>query len=156
MIEFFVPGTPVPQPRVRPTMRFGKGGKKFASVWMPPNADEWRGKVRAYALAHAPAVPFDAPMSIDVEFVFERPHSHYHKTGLRKSAPLYPEGLGDLDNLMKSTVDAMKELGYWRNDCQIVRAVLTKTFGDQAGAFVRVGDMAGIAGTLFQTEAQHA
>lgn len=44
----------------------------------------------------------------------------------------------DLDNLAKAALDALTELGFWRDDAQICGLIVTKIYDDRVGATIRI------------------
>lgn len=140
-ITFFVPGVPKPQPRLRPSKRFVKGGGTVPSVYMPPTADNWRNDVRAEAMRTRPPFPIEGGVAVTLAFRFSRPKSHLTSKGLlTRSAPLFPTGRNDCDNLAKAVIDALDGLGFWHDDGQIVDMRVTKCWDSEPG--VRVDIMA--------------
>ena len=70
-----------------------------------------------------PKEPLEGPLSLDLEFYFERPKSHF-RTGkyshlLKKECTIYHKNTPDLSNLIKFVEDAL--IGsFYRDDRQIV------------------------------------
>lgn len=64
--------------------------------------------------------PISEACSVSVFFVFKRPPSHYKKNGeLRSSAPLRHTQKPDLDNLLKSLLDALVKACVLQDDCLV-------------------------------------
>lgn len=127
-MHFFVNATPKPQPRPRAT-KIGN----HARVYNPKDADDWKTAVMAAAReAMNGAEALTGPLRVDICFYLPRPKGHYG-TGrnagkLKDSAPLWCDKKPDIDNLTKSTVDALTDIGLWHDDSQIVEQALSKTY----------------------------
>lgn len=65
--------------------------------------------------------PIDGPVHVGVTFEFARPKSHYLRGELRDGVSVYayPAKRGDVDKLLRSTLDALT--GVWfHDDAQVV------------------------------------
>lgn len=125
MIELTIDGQPVPQPRHK--------------------VSTWGGRARAYIAARHPihayrqaigltaksriAKPLEGWLAIDIEAIYGRPESHRTKSGLSKSAPAFPGGVGDWDNLAKAVCDALQGIAY-QNDHQLVDGRCRKRYAE--------------------------
>lgn len=147
--QFVVHGTPAPQGSKTPHPIFaGSGSNRHFTgrVAMVESADwgrkdgvkDWRGDVVRAALALVrcncsdpgcvalrPGFPVDGPILARMFFTFERPRSHY-RTGrnaglLRDAAPIAPDVKPDVSKLARSTEDALKDAGIYKDDARIVR-----------------------------------
>jgi Holliday junction resolvase RusA-like endonuclease len=109
--EFVVRSEPRPQPRVRAARVGGK-----IRMYTPSTASLYKAAVQA---AIREAVPFnqspiDSAVVLSGEFVMKRPKK------MKKSDISPPHtAKPDLDNLIKSTQDAMVDAGILRDDCII-------------------------------------
>ena len=122
-IEFNAYGIPKAQPRAKACIR----GKR-AGVYDPGTADDWKSIVRAAAKEVWNGVPFDGPVRVWLQFYMPRPKSHFGKNGLKQSAPTFVTTKPDLDNLEKSILDALTNLGMWRDDSQVVFVAKEKRY----------------------------
>lgn len=113
-IEFNVWGIPKAQPRAKPCIR----GKR-AGVYDPGTANDWKSMVRAAAREQWNGQAFAGPVVVYVRFFMPRPKSHFNKKGLKVDAPHFVTSKPDLDNLEKSLLDALTNLGMWRDDAQV-------------------------------------
>jgi len=131
-ITFTVPGDPVPQPRHKITTR-----GRFAHAYIPKShAIHAYREAIAKAARDAGATPTERePLTLTIELVFKRPASHYTKQGLRKGAPILPRP--DVSNCQKGIEDALNGIA-WKDDKQIGKAIVEKTYGDEARTTVRV------------------
>ncbi len=118
MIEFFVPGPPVPQPRPR-VYRGATGGVRTVSN---------TGKVKAYkqvvalcARVACGPVPFPDPVQVSLLFLMARPKR------LRGKDREWHWCTPDIDNMIKSTLDALKGI-CWVDDGQVCRLLARKQY----------------------------
>lgn len=123
---------PLPQPRPR-ARAFEVGGRVLAQVYRPSGGRErrWRAVAVLFLrrVGQGHRLPLEGPLELKVTFVHARP-----KSTERKRAPRRREWhgkVGDLDNLLKSLMDAMKEAGWYRDDGQVARIVAEKMVGAQ-------------------------
>ncbi|MFB7185226.1 RusA family crossover junction endodeoxyribonuclease [Streptomyces sp. NPDC056230] len=138
MTEINVNGTPAPQGSKR---HVGRGVMVESSKKVKP----WRTAVAKAA----EEVNFGdlAYVCVTVRFRLQRPKSHY-RTGryahlLKAGAPPYPGKYPDLDKLARSTLDALRMGGAYRDDAQVVILNAVKVYADQdeaAGARIRVSE----------------
>lgn len=77
-----------------------------------------------------------APLTMIVDWVFERPKSHFKKDGtLKPDAPVMPRG--DNKNLLSGVEDALNKIAYL-DDHQIGRHVIERSYGTEARTTVRI------------------
>lgn len=121
--RFWVVGDPKPQPRARATVR-----GRHARMYNPDTADEWKAAVKSMATyAGLGGEPISGPISLELEFRFKRPTSHLTKKGeLAAGAPRLYIKRPDADNLAKAVMDALTDLGVWRDDSQVMRLKVSK------------------------------
>jgi Holliday junction resolvase RusA-like endonuclease len=132
-ITFTVPGDPVPQPRPRITTR---GGHGHAYVPASHAIHGYRAAIAAAARAVCEAPLERAPLTMVVDWVFERPKSHFRKDGsLKPDAPLMPRG--DNKNLLSGVEDALNKIAYL-DDHQIGKHVIERCYGLEARTTVRI------------------
>ena len=128
--QLFVGGNPKGQPRVRATMR-----GHHAGVYTPPTADGWKTQV---SIAVRDLVRMTGAVEVELHFVFDRPKSHFGKRGTLPSAPAHHTGKPDIDNAVKSTLDAMVDAGFLADDRIVVKLVSTKTWGAFPGCAMTI------------------
>jgi Holliday junction resolvase RusA-like endonuclease len=91
--------------------------------------------VDAWERIGEPRFDDDVPLSLEVDFYFERPASHFgsgrNADKLKPSAKAEPTSRPDLSNLVKLVEDALNGNAY-RDDSRIVRTVAAKRYGDRA------------------------
>jgi Holliday junction resolvase RusA-like endonuclease len=133
-LDLFVPGAPKGQPRPR---AFARGGK--ARVYDPGTAEGWKGQIALALRPHLPPVPVDTAVGVHLHFLLPRPRGHFGKRGLRPSAPEFPLGSPDVDNLAKAVLDALVEIGFLRDDRLVRRLSVCKHYAEgAAGCHVRI------------------
>ena len=136
-IDKFVHGTPKPQPRPRATIRGNHAG-----VYNPKTADEWKNQVIAGLWEHR-LKEIEGPISLYLSFVLPRPKV--------MNGNKYPDGViphikkPDIDNLVKSTMDAMSDMGIWGDDRQVCQLITRKNYQSKGGAIGVIIIMDGIA-----------
>jgi Holliday junction resolvase RusA-like endonuclease len=126
--EFVVYGMPVPQPRPRISMAGG-----FARAYTPADHPviAYRSAIERAALSvHARREwrrRLGSRVRLEVWCVFQRPKSHLKADGsTRKDAPPVPRP--DVDNVLKSVMDAMTSAGVWGDDVVVVSARVRKRY----------------------------
>jgi crossover junction endodeoxyribonuclease RusA len=124
-----VHGTPAPQGSKN---RNAAGALYESSAAVKP----WREAVKFAALDalhHDDAwTALDGPVWLDTQFTLRRPKHHYG-TGrnagrLKPSAPPYPTGVPDLDKLVRSTQDALKDAGVLADDSVVASLSASKVY----------------------------
>lgn len=169
--EVFVPGRPRPQG----SKSRGKNGHMYEAS---KHVKAWRLAIMANSVplyhtkvctSHLIAFcrfcdragatpPLDGPLALGVEFLFERPKSHFfrRKTGPRSwetvlrpvgpQAPVYFTGAPDIDKLLRAIQDSLQAAGVCRNDSQFAKYhEPVKRYanpGEQPGARIRVWRLA--------------
>ena len=130
-LTFTVPGEPIPQPRPRVSTRGG-----FARAYVPAKhpVHAYRDAIAA-AARMAGAGVHGEPVSVVIDFVWERPKSHLRKSGVKPDAPALPRP--DLDNTTKAVLDSLNGVA-WEDDSQVQRLVVEKSYGPEARTTVRI------------------
>jgi crossover junction endodeoxyribonuclease RusA len=108
VITFRVDGIPKGQPRPRACRRGAHAG-----VYDPGTADGWKACVMLAARKHRPVVPISAPVRVYLMFCMPRPKR------MKATDRTWHVSRPDLDNLQKSTIDAMTDMGMWVDDSQV-------------------------------------
>lgn len=110
------------KPKAQPRPRLSKWG-----AYNPPTAKAWKKAVAESVADHIGMFQKGEPVMLLLTFYFKRPKSHTKTNGeLRKGINSQHVQKPDIDNIVKSTVDAMTDVGVWHDDCQIVHCVTTK------------------------------
>ena len=119
VLDVIIHGTPKGQPRPR---AFAINGK--ARVFDPGTAEHWKSQVAAKVTDYLPETPYEGPMTVSMAFYFKRPKSHYTSKGkLTKIAAhekFYHTSKPDFDNLEKAVSDCLTEIGFWKDDSQVI------------------------------------
>src|SRR5690606_12970535 len=139
-----VHGIPAPQG----SKRHVGGGRMIESS---KKVGPWREAVKAAVLAATGRRPttLDGPGEIVMTFFLPRPRGHYG-TGrnagrVRDSAPTEPTTKPDLDKLVRTTLDALTDVGAIRDDAQVVRIEAAKGYSrpeESPGATIHVWRLA--------------
>ena len=133
---FDVLGDPKGQPRPRAFYNKKLGR---ASVYDSSTAEGWKGSIALAFREHRPAEPFDCPIKIGITFFFPRPSRL-----LRRKDPdgVIPHtAKPDADNAAKAVLDALTEIGMWRDDSLIVSLTAEKYYaarGQASGALIQI------------------
>jgi crossover junction endodeoxyribonuclease RusA len=107
-------------------------GGKFARVYTPKTADDWKMIVRneagkAWDATHGPV--WEGPLRVDLTFYFPRPKSHFRANGVTKpTAPVWHTTKPDRDNSDKAVLDALTNLGIWYDDKQVCDGRIQKLY----------------------------
>jgi len=143
--KFRVNGQPKPQPRHRAAFKNG-----HVRAYDPGTAEGWKSCIAIAARPYRPATPFDGPLRISVEFIFDRPKNHYkggkQANGLKADAPYWhTRGMGlnggDRDNLDKAVLDAMTQLAMFKDDGQVCSGGVEKHYAvnnERTGAVITI------------------
>ena len=146
VVEFRVFGLPAPQGSKR---HLGNGIMVESSKKVRP----WRQDVMATSGRAYKGEVITNPVRLEIDFFFARPKSHY-RTGkfsdqLKPNAPIYASshGQGDLDKLLRSTVDALSFVTggcIIRDDCLVVCITSSKQYANvitPPGAAIKVVEL---------------
>jgi Holliday junction resolvase RusA-like endonuclease len=129
-IEFTVVGEPKGQPRPRAFAR--KMGDKFvARVYDDGTAEKWKSDIAIAGRPHIPAAPIEGPVRLDVDFVFPRPK--YLMRAKDPAGEIPHTAKPDRDNCEKALLDALKTLGFFRDDSQVCAGEVTKWYAAKNG-----------------------
>lgn len=133
MITFSVDGTPAPKgSKIRTRYGMRESSKRVGP---------WAESVRLAAIAAGDEAglfgTLEPPYRVDVWFYIARP---------KKTAAKFPVAptVGDLDKLLRSTLDALKAGGLLEDDRFVVKAFATKQWAgvdDTPGAVIRVTEV---------------
>jgi Holliday junction resolvase RusA-like endonuclease len=104
LYNVFVEGEPKAQPRPR------KG--KWGNFYNPPTADAWKQTVQAAFLARGGKPAIQGRAIIKIHFFFHKAAGLGGKITPKTTKP-------DADNLWKPVMDALTEIGVWKDDCQV-------------------------------------
>ena len=135
MVSFRVHAEPKAQPRPR---AFSRGG--HARVYNPDTADGWKAAVTSAGASKRPEHPYDGAMSVRLIFYMPRPQRLSRKCDPNGALPCTAKP--DVDNLAKSTLDAMTEAGWWADDALVAELHVVKLYAAKEG---RIGALIEVA-----------
>ena len=102
-------------------------------MYDPRTAHEWRETV-AIVVGSAVSEPIEGPVRLSLAFFFPRPKSHYgtgkNSDVVKASAPVHHAQKPDIDNVIKSTLDAMNGVLYG-DDKQVIQLRAEKRWAHQ-------------------------
>lgn len=130
-IAFWVSGMPKGQPRPRAFARALPGGRVMARMYEAGTAEAWKADVVRAAEPHRPAQPLDGPVEVSIEFHLARPKRLYRKCD--RDGPVWCDSKPDRDNADKAVLDALKVMGWFRDDAQVCAGVLRKVYHAKNG-----------------------
>ena len=119
MIQFHVPGVPIPQGSKKSIPHKASG--QFVMIDAHPGLKSWRKAVTQAAKAHVGTFSKHEPVALVAEFELPRPRS------VRRDHPAVKP---DLDKLTRALLDGITDAGVWVDDGQVVTASITKRYGD--------------------------
>ena len=135
MITFIVDGTAVPKQRPRIT----RGGQAYT----PKKTRDYEGRVRKAFLSSyqgfMPVFGGDVPVRVSIEVIQQIPKSWSNSKTLKAEhgEVATVSRNGDLDNIAKSIVDALK--GYtFKDDAQVTTLMISKRYGADPYVTVRI------------------
>lgn len=140
MIEIKVFGLPGPQGSKRfvGTSKAGRGILIESSARVKP----WRDAVKAAALE---AMGGEAGQGIQGALVVEMIFTLPKPASAPKTRRTVPDRKPDLSKLVRSTEDALTEIGAWEDDARVVRCTASKVYPNQGkdalavpGAVIRI------------------
>lgn len=142
MIKLTVPAVPVAQPRQRHAV-IGGHVRNYTPADHPVQAY----KAAVMMAAHEAGVkPMNGALAVDVDFYLPRP-----KRLMRRKDPAGPiphTARPDVDNLWKSTADALSGLA-WRDDSQVWNTTACKWYAEKDGVprvEIEISEAKGVAG----------
>lgn len=146
-LTFFCAGLPKAQPRAK-ARAFGK----FAQVYNPKTADDWKMIVRNEASKVWDGVQWMGPLRVDLTFYFPRPKNHFKSQSaaaiaanappiLKPNAPRWHTSKPDRDNSDKALLDSLTNLGIWGDDKQVCDGRIRKLYvmpGSHTGCMITI------------------
>jgi Holliday junction resolvase RusA-like endonuclease len=121
--ELYIPGPPIAQPRPR----LAKRGR-FAHAYVPQTHPIHEYRRLISEAAKETGMFFKGAVHIEFEFIFQRPKSHWNKSGLTKKAPKFPSK-SDWDNCAKGAQDALNGIAF-HDDNQVVSGSFFRGYSD--------------------------
>lgn len=136
MIEFIIPGDPVPQGRPRA----GRAGRRIV-MYDPKESREYKRYVSLIARQHAPKTLLEGPLSVRMKIYRQIP-----KSTTKKDRALIFEGKKrpitkpDTDNYTKSVLDALNGIIY-KDDSQVTDLYASKYYSDDPRVEIKVQEI---------------
>jgi len=145
LCNFFVQGTPKPQPRQRHFAMKLKTGQYKARSYDPGTAEGWKAQIALAARDYLPTTPIEAPTRLYLLFLMPRPKSHY-RTGkyageLKLTAPYWHTIKPDIDNLQKAVMDTLSQINFWHDDDLVCVGQIFKRYtvpGESSGLKIEI------------------
>lgn len=125
-VEFFVPGTPVPQGSMVPFICAGTG-KARTKATNKEKLNPWRTTVSLFARG-AWKKPINSPVRVSLRFVINR------KKSVKRPVPSVKP---DIDKLVRAVLDGMTGVVF-DDDARVVGLEATKEYGPTPGVHVSV------------------
>jgi Holliday junction resolvase RusA-like endonuclease len=149
IVELYVPGVPVGQPRAKATTIGGHTrmftpltNKRADGTRTSNGIAEYKTAIRGTAAEQYSGAPLTGPIGLEVLFVFSRPKSKVWK---KRPMPREPHtSKPDLDNALKAVKDSLSKQ-VWRDDAQVSAANCTKAIAagdEQPHTFIKIYSLA--------------
>jgi Holliday junction resolvase RusA-like endonuclease len=133
---FDVQGEPKGQPRVKAFYNKNVGR---ARVFTPGTAEAWKGAIALTAQPFLPAAPLDCPLRLTAAFFFPRPARLMRKKDPDEAIP--HTTTPDTDNAIKAVMDALTQIGMWRDDALVISIIVEKRYAaktQRPGAVIQI------------------
>lgn len=133
-----VQAEPCPQPRPKFNGHHAYTPDKTGKLKAWKEAIQWA--IRPFVKPQ----PCTNPVEIEISLYLQRPKSHYKANGEVKPAyagTWHTSKRGDIDNYIKSTMDALTDAGIWHDDSQVVSLTACKRWGSKGGAFIKIREI---------------
>lgn len=126
IISFKVPGEPetatAQQKGVR--VKRSRTGKFYPKFYEKPEVKEAKERLYWRLNDFTPTEPIEGPIELFITWCFARGSKP------KRVIDTFKDTRPDLDNMSKSIIDCMTDLGYWKDDGQIARLHLEKIWVD--------------------------
>ncbi|HBO1369383.1 TPA: RusA family crossover junction endodeoxyribonuclease [Pseudomonas aeruginosa] len=133
-VMFTVPGEP--QGKGRP--RIGRVGAQ-ARMFTPAKTANYEGLIaHSGQQAMVGRALFEGPVLVELDIALSIPQSMSKKQkAMALAGQLHPTKKPDLDNVQKAIYDGLNGV-VWKDDVQVVKAVVGKRYGETPGVRVKV------------------
>lgn len=117
-------------PMIPPTKTNQEKGINFKSrrIYTTDELKDAEAKFDAHLFSHRPDEPLTGAVRLLVHWMF--PVTGKHKDGEWKTTK------PDIDNAVKTLIDRMTRLGYWKDDAQIVGLLIEKRYSKIPGVYI--------------------
>lgn len=135
--EFDVEGIPVPQGSKNARVVKPRAGGPMRAVLFNDNdkvLKPWRALVTATARAAYSGPRLEGALAVWADFRFVRPPS------VKPLDRAYPTVKPDVDKLLRALFDGITDAGVWRDDAQVIKALIGKDYDERPGVRVRIGE----------------
>ena len=129
-ISFFLPMMPPTITHQQKDIAVRKGKPV---VYEPAELKAARSKLTAYLGQYAPLTPLRGAVRLGVKWCF--PITGKHEDGEWKTTR------PDTDNLQKLLKDCMTDLGYWKDDAQVVSEIVEKFWAKVPGIYISAREL---------------
>ena len=129
MIEFFVPGIPIPKGSAK---AFVVKGRAIVTQTNGDKQKPWASAISYTAMQNMKfQKPLDGPFGVELTFYMPRPKGHYG-TGknvhtLKESSPDHHTSKPDADKLLRCVLDALTSV-VWNDDSQVCEISVFKKY----------------------------
>ena len=90
--------------------------------YKPENVKKAKAEIIKYLKPFKPPSPYEGAIELHVVWLFPKGKSHKHNEW-RITKP-------DTDNLQKMLKDCMTDVGFWKDDAQVVKEIVEKRWSD--------------------------
>lgn len=138
VVEFTVPGAPVPKGRARSRIVKTRDGRQFVSHYTPDETTQYENLIRMCAKdAMHDRYPLDGPLRLEVTIVIPIPSSWSGRKQRDAAAGVVgATKKPDVDNFVKALADGCNGVA-WVDDAQVVELVARKRYGAMPRVEVR-------------------
>lgn len=105
-----------------------------------PKSKIWKEQVSREAARVAEGGLLEGPLRLELAFYRPRPKGHFGKSGVRPSAPTFPDTRPDTTKLVRGVEDALTGI-LWRDDSQVCEQLARKLYGEPSRVEVLIEEM---------------
>jgi Holliday junction resolvase RusA-like endonuclease len=129
MTEFFIDMLPPTSTHQERGCIIENGKRKYYDR----NNGEARQKLKAYLAKYRPECPSQGAVQLVVKWCFPLKGKHLDGQPFTNRP--------DADNLCKTLLDVMTELGYWKDDSKVYSLVCEKFWAKRPGIYIRIKEV---------------
>lgn len=137
-VVFIVPGEPVGKGRPKTSARIA-GGKVITRHYTPDKTVNYEAVIALHGgMVMAGRALIEGPVMVEMDIALSIPQSMSKKRKAQALAgQLFPTKKPDMDNVIKAIYDGLNGV-VWKDDVQVVKAVVGKRYGETPGVRVKV------------------